>query len=54
MFTSDIVIFACKCRKHKEHKLTFDGGSSGQYQLLLCKDCYFSQDKKFLISESSQ
>ncbi|HXG13603.1 MAG TPA: hypothetical protein VNK25_00535 [Candidatus Nitrosotenuis sp.] len=45
-------IFVCKCNRPKRHRLTFDGGSSGNYDLELCEPCYEQQDKKFLISES--
>ncbi|MEO9309461.1 MAG: hypothetical protein ABI337_04105 [Nitrososphaera sp.] len=44
-------IFFCKCKKPKKHKLTFDGGPTGQYQLECCSDCYTKEDKKHLIRE---
>ena len=43
--------FACKCQNSKKFKLTLDGGSTGQYVLELCKQCYEHEDKRFLISE---
>ena len=44
-------LFSCKCREKKSHKLLFDGGLVGSYDLILCKNCYPSQNKKFLIKE---
>jgi len=45
--------FSCSCGKKKRHRLVFDGGILGTYKLELCNSCYFSQDKKFLISEET-
>ena len=44
-------LFSCKCKEKKAHKLTLDGGLVGTYDLILCKNCYPSQNKKFLIKE---
>lgn len=46
-----IPIFSCQCKRKKSYSLTLDGGSSGKYQLQLCKSCYQNEDKKFVISE---
>ena len=43
--------YHCICNNPKKFKLTFDGGSSGQYLLELCKSCYDKEDKQFLIAE---
>jgi hypothetical protein len=43
--------FRCFCKLPKKHRLIFDGGSSGQYTIDLCKRCYRQQDKRFLIFE---
>lgn len=42
--------FVCPCDSKKEHKLVFDGGILGHYSLDLCTSCYFTINKKFLIS----
>ena len=47
----DSALFECRCGNPKIHKLTFDGGSSGDYILELCDDCYVFQNKEFLIDE---
>jgi len=44
-------LFSCKCKGKKSHKLLFDGGLAGLYDLILCSSCYPSQNKKFLIKE---
>ena len=41
--------FQCKCSDEKKHRLTFDGGSSGQYNIDLCEKCNIKDDKSFLI-----
>lgn len=46
-------IFHCPCKEKKSHRLVFDGGSSGNYQVELCSKCYENQDKKFLINEEN-
>ncbi|MGI0008521.1 MAG: hypothetical protein ACRD92_02765 [Nitrosopumilaceae archaeon] len=48
---NEITIFQCKCQKPKMSRLTFDGGSSGQYVVEICQECYKDDDKKFLVSE---
>jgi len=48
---SQISSFGCSCKRVKEYKLLFDGGSSGKYVVNLCVDCYDEEDKRFLISE---
>lgn len=44
-------LFQCTCDIPKNHKLIFDGGSSGIYELELCNICYQKEDKQFVISE---
>jgi len=44
-------LFYCSDKEEKAHRLVFDGGSSGNYQLDLCSKCYENQNKKFLIKE---
>ena len=44
-------VFVCKCQDPKKFSLTFDGGPTGTYQLVLCSACYSKEDKLFLISE---
>jgi len=44
-------VFICKCKRQIKHRLTFDGGSTGEYQIELCDVCYSNEDKQFLISE---
>jgi len=46
-------LFHCSDKEKKIHRLIFDGGSSGNYQLELCSKCYENQDKKFLIIEEN-
>ena len=43
--------FSCSCKTKKTHKLIFDGGVLGNYTVSFCYSCYFSQAKKFMISE---
>lgn len=43
--------YRCSDNTPKTHRLTFDGGSDGNYVVEICKDCYQKQKKKFLISE---
>lgn len=43
--------FECKCEGAKTHRLTYDGGSSGQYVVEFCRQCYEKEDKNFMISE---
>lgn len=42
--------FKCRDKREKVYRLIFDGGTSGNYCLEICKSCYQSQSKKFLIS----
>jgi len=44
-------VFVCSCPSSKKHRLTFNGGSAGQYDLEICQKCYDQEDKQFLISE---
>lgn len=46
-----ITVFLCKCEEPKKHRLTLDGGSTGEYQLELCSSCYSKEDKKHVIRE---
>ena len=41
----------CLCKEAKIYRLTFDGGSTGNYLVELCFACYKNQDKSFLITE---
>lgn len=43
--------FSCSCKQEKTHRLTFDGGSEGNYDLELCLKCHKIQDKQFLVNE---
>lgn len=45
--------FACKCKEPKKHRLTLDGGPSGNYVLELCASCYNREDKKHVLQEES-
>ena len=47
----EIPVFTCNCKRPKKYNMVFDGGSTGQYQLVLCPRCYSNEDKQFLISE---
>ena len=51
MMPIKIRIFSCKCKFPRKYRLTFDGGSSGNYSIELCESCYWNEDKKYLISE---
>lgn len=42
--------YECECQEQKTYRLTFDGGSSGNYVVEYCKLCYDSDDKQFMIS----
>lgn len=53
MSESPHVVFVCRCDEPKKHRLTFDGGSTGQYQLECCKACYSKEDKKHVIKEET-
>ena len=44
-------IFVCNCQEDKKFRLTFDGASTGLYQIEYCKACYDNDDRKFLIKE---
>ncbi len=46
-------LFHCSCQEEKSHRLVFDGGSSGNYQVELCSKCYPAQNKTFLIKEEN-
>lgn len=48
---TSFTLFQCFCDVVKIHRLIFDGGSSGNYQVELCSNCYGNQDKKFLVKE---
>ena len=48
---SVLTFFRCSCNVVKNYRLIFDGGSSGNYQVELCSNCYENQDKKFLVKE---
>lgn len=48
---SSFVFLECKCSEEKKHRLTFDGGVSGQYTVDVCEKCYQKEDKEFLIRE---
>ena len=43
--------YRCKCEKKLFTRLTFDGGSSGEYVISLCEECNRSVDREFLVSE---
>lgn len=43
--------YQCSDKMEKEYALTFDGGSFGNYTVILCRSCYQEQNKRFLISE---
>jgi len=51
METEKMKIFACNCKTLQNHRLIFDGGSSGIYCLELCSTCFKKEDLQFLISE---
>ena len=45
------MIYTCSCSSAKKFRLTYDGGSSGTYQLELCDACHNEKPTKFLIAE---
>lgn len=46
-----LVVLECECSSIKNHKVTFDGGSTGNYVIEMCQTCYDNDDKRFIISE---
>lgn len=48
---SSSICFKCLCVDEKTHRLTFDGGSEGNYDVELCLKCHKIQDKQFLVNE---
>jgi len=40
----------CGCASKKTHRITFDGGSAGNYTIDYCDKCYALDDKQFIIS----
>lgn len=45
------MIYSCSCSSSKKFRLTYDGGSTGEYQLELCQRCHDEKPRKFLLSE---
>jgi len=41
----------CACKRPKTHQLRFDGGSSGEYTISVCRVCHSEIDREFLITE---
>lgn len=37
----------------KKFRIMFDGGLGAFYTLILCKNCYVMQEKKFVIKEET-
>lgn len=48
---NDLSSFVCECIERKTRRLTFDGGSTGNYIVELCTKCLESFDVEFLISQ---
>lgn len=46
------IAFECRCNDGKTHRLVFDGGQSGPYEVYLCDNCYRMEDRQFMVSES--
>ncbi|MGQ0795654.1 MAG: hypothetical protein ACT4N5_05680 [Nitrosopumilaceae archaeon] len=44
-------IFCCKCKAGKQYRLWIDGGSSGNYILEFCENCFDTEGKEFLLKE---
>lgn len=42
--------YECECTEPRVYRLTFDGGSSGNYVVEYCQKCYNEDDKQFLLS----
>jgi hypothetical protein len=41
----------CACKESKTYQLRYDGGSFGEYSILVCKACHSEIDREFLITE---
>ena len=44
---SSRVFLECHCSEKKSFRLTFDGGSLGEYVVYLCSKCNSSEDLSF-------
>lgn len=43
--------FECECITTKTYRVIFDGGSTGNYVIEMCQQCYDADDKRFVITE---
>lgn len=44
-------IYECECTEEKKFRVTYDGGSSGQYAIEFCQICFDQDDRQFMISQ---
>lgn len=51
IWNQSLVTYYCECIDSRVYRLTFCGGSSGNYLLECCQKCYDENDKKFLLKE---
>ena len=43
------MIYRCLCKSKKLMKIVLDGGSRGDYELDLCRECYSSTALRFYL-----
>ena len=44
-----IITFECECTTTKNHKVTFDGATSGNYIVEMCEQCFKADDGRFIL-----
>jgi len=51
IWSQSLVSYYCECTEPRVFRLTFRGGSSGNFELECCQKCYDEDDKQFMIKE---